>query len=70
MKNIISAGVLFILTTVVFNADAQTVMLDYYFNHEVHKNKSGQQERFHYMWEDTTNTGFSILGAAFKNNGA
>jgi unsaturated rhamnogalacturonyl hydrolase len=45
-------------------------MLDYYFNHEVHKNKSGHQERFHYMWEDTTNTGFSILGTAFKNNGA
>ncbi|MDB4902382.1 MAG: unsaturated rhamnogalacturonyl hydrolase [Mucilaginibacter sp.] len=70
MKNIISAGILIILTTVFFKADAQTVMLDYYFNHEVHTNKSGQQVRFHYMWEDTTNTGFSILGTAFKNNGA
>src|SRR5260221_1729864 len=70
MKNIISASILIILTTVVFNAGAQTVMLDYYFNHEVHTDKLGRQERFHYMWEDTTNTGFSILGAAFKNNGA
>lgn len=70
MKNIISASVLIFLTTVFFKANAQTVMLDYYFNHEVHKNKSGQPERFHYMWEDTTNTGFSILGAAFKNNDA
>jgi hypothetical protein len=53
------------------NVNAQVVVtLDYYFNHEVHKNAAGQEERFHYLWEDTTNTGFSILGAAFKKQGA
>lgn len=49
---------------------AQEVALDYYFNHELHKNTAGKMERFHYMWEDTTNSGFSILGDAFKKNGA
>ena len=52
------------------SASAQTVMLDYYFNHETHHGKSGDNERFHYMWEDKANTGFSILGDAFKRNGA
>ena len=70
MKNTISTIVLIFLTTVFFKANAQTVMLDYYFNHEVHTNKSGRQERFHYTWEDTANTGFSILGDVFKSNGA
>ena len=50
-------------------SSAQTVMLDYYFNHEVHIGKSGKSERFHYMWEDKDNTGFSILGDVFKRNG-
>ena len=51
-------------------AGAQTVTLDYYFNHEVHKNKAGQQERFHYLWTETSNPGFSILGEAFTKQGA
>lgn len=51
-------------------ASAQTVTLDYYFNHEVHKNKAGQQERFHYLWGEKQNTGFSIFGASFTTAGA
>ena len=61
-----------IFAAVLFNcriSSAQTVMLDYYFNHEVHKGKSGGNERFHYMWDDQANSGFSILGHAFKRNG-
>lgn len=50
-------------------SSAQTLVLDYYFNHEVHNSNSGTPERFHYMWEDKANTGFSILGDIFKNNG-
>lgn len=49
---------------------AQVATLDYYFNHEVHKNASGKMERFHYMWEDISNAGFSIFGDAFRKNGA
>ncbi|MDN5284556.1 MAG: hypothetical protein JWR38_830 [Mucilaginibacter sp.] len=51
-------------------ASAQTVTLDYYFNHEVHKNKAGQQERFHYIWTETDNNGFYIFGEAFTKQGA
>ncbi len=48
---------------------AQTVTLDYYFNHESHA-VNGKQERFHYLWEEKQNTGFSIWGDLFKKNGA
>jgi hypothetical protein len=53
-----------------FSAHSQVVTLDYYFNHEVHKDSSGKTVRFHYMWNDKANTGFSILGDTFKKNGA
>jgi lysophospholipase L1-like esterase len=38
------------------------VGLDYYFNNEWRARKDSTLERFHYVWEDTTNSGFSILG--------
>ncbi len=53
-----------------YSASAQTVTLDYYFNHEVHKTASGKIERYHYTWEDKTNSGFSIFGDAFVRAGA
>ncbi len=53
----------------VFKANAQTVTLDYFFNHETHKNRSGEPERFHYLWEETDNNGYSILGENFKLQG-
>jgi unsaturated chondroitin disaccharide hydrolase len=49
---------------------AQTITLDYYFNHKMHTAKNGQQQQFHYTWEDSENTGFSIWGNIFKNYGA
>ncbi|MDF2433264.1 MAG: hypothetical protein JWP44_2895 [Mucilaginibacter sp.] len=52
------------------SAVAQKVTLDYYFNHEVHKNAAGKTERYHYLWKDKTNTGFSIFGDALKKAGA
>ncbi|HWZ14721.1 MAG TPA: DUF4350 domain-containing protein [Mucilaginibacter sp.] len=70
MKNILSTCALLILTGLFFTASAQVVTLDYYFNHETHKNKPGQEVRFHYMWEDTEMSGFSILGETFKRQGA
>jgi hypothetical protein len=60
----------FLFTSYCIPVNAQVVTLDYYFNHEVHKDASGNTVRFHYMWEDKANTGFSILGDAFKKNGA
>ncbi len=41
---------------------APVIGLDYWFNNEWRQNKSGTKERFHYTWEDTTNSGFSGLG--------
>jgi hypothetical protein len=38
------------------------VGLDYFFNNEWRTRKDGARERFHYTWEDTTNSGFSLLG--------
>ena len=43
----------------------KTVGLDYYFNNEW---KDGK--RWHYVWEDTTNSGFSELGKLFSGFGA
>ena len=62
--------VLAIIIAAPFISNAQTVTLDYYFNHEVHKAKDGSIQRFHYLWEDKSNNGFSIFGKAFTDRGA
>lgn len=59
-----------IIITYFNTANAQVVTLDYYFNHEVHKTASGKIKRYHYMWDDVANSGFSKLGDIFKKNGA
>jgi len=45
------------------------VTLDYYFNHEFKKNSKGELVRFHYMWEDTVESGYSKWGNIFKQSG-
>jgi hypothetical protein len=62
--------VLFVYSIITTGVMAQTVTLDYYFNREVHTTKDGQSKRFHYMWDDTANSGFSIWGDVFKSQGA
>lgn len=62
--------ILFVYPVITARVMAQTVTLDYYFNHEVHTTKDGQNKRFHYMWDDTDNSGFSIWGGVFKSHGA
>ena len=68
MKSISFAIAFFSMAT--FSVKAQTVTLDYYFNHEYHVTKSGQTERFHYTWEDTASSGYSIWGNIFRRNNA
>ncbi len=47
------------------------VVLDNYFNNEFRKNKkTGQIEPFHYIWEDTTDSGYSEFGQLFKKYGS
>ncbi len=48
----------------------KTVVLDEYFNSEWKKNAKGVSERFHYVWDDTANSGFSILGSKIVKLGA
>jgi unsaturated rhamnogalacturonyl hydrolase len=47
----------------------KTVALDYYFNCEWKKVDSTQVQ-FHYIWEDTTNSGFSQIGSVIQELGA
>jgi unsaturated rhamnogalacturonyl hydrolase len=47
----------------------RTVMLDYYFNNEHKKDITGQSVRFHYTWEDQSNSGFSLFGDVFRQFG-
>jgi unsaturated rhamnogalacturonyl hydrolase len=48
----------------------KTVLLDCYFNNEYRKNAAGDSIRFHYTWDDQSNSGFSILGNIFHQYGA
>jgi hypothetical protein len=70
MKTILKLTSLLAIAAAPVLGHAQTVTLDYYFNHEVHKTKAGETERFHYLWEDTANSGFSKWGDWFKEAGA
>jgi len=46
----------------------KTVLLDYYFNRETRMN-AGKPIRFHYIWEEYDNNGYSILGNIFNRYG-
>jgi len=46
------------------------VSLDNYYNNEFRKNKQGEIERYHYILDDTTNSGFSEFGKIFERYGA
>lgn len=48
----------------------KTVVLDVFYNNEWKKNAKGVSEKFHYVWEDTANSGFSILGNKIVKLGA
>ena len=47
----------------------RTVLLDYYFNNEHHKDITGASVRYHYTWNDQANSGFSLFGDIFRQYG-
>lgn len=47
----------------------KTVLLDYYFNNEHHKDVTGAVTRFHYIWEEMDNNGYSLWGHLFRQYG-
>ncbi|SOD97439.1 DUF4350 domain-containing protein [Spirosoma fluviale] len=51
-------------------AKGKTVAVDNYFNHEFRKGVNGEQELFHYTWEDQMHSGFYWWGSIFRNLGA
>jgi unsaturated rhamnogalacturonyl hydrolase len=48
----------------------KTVATDYYFNREFRKDWNGQEEQFHYTWEDPMHSGFKVWGNIFRELGA
>lgn len=60
----------FTIFTSSYAAAQQSILLDTYFNNEYKVDESGQKIPFHYRWEETAMSGFSILGNIFKKNGA
>lgn len=54
----------------IFKGGVKVVGLDNYYNNEWKKNNDGKEVRFHYIWEDTANSGFSKLGNIIKGLGA
>ncbi len=52
------------------SARTPVVLLDNYYNNEWRTDSSGVRVRFHYVWHDTTNSGFSILGRIVHGLGA
>lgn len=69
MKRKVFINTIFFFLIAANTTIAQTVAVDYYFNHETHTTKDGQVKRFHYMWDDTANSGFSVWGDIFKSKG-
>lgn len=47
----------------------KTVVLDNYFNNEWKKDGTGTNTRYHYTWDDKSNSGFSMLGDIFQIHG-
>jgi unsaturated rhamnogalacturonyl hydrolase len=70
-KNILPrAGTLLVfLTVMATQAFSQRVLLDCYYNNEWRKDSAGVLVRYHYVWSDTTNSGFSQLGRIIEDVG-
>jgi len=58
------------MTNKPFIGSGKVVGLDYFFNNEYRKNSEGKDVRYHYIWEDTANTGYSDVGNMIKTLGA
>lgn len=72
-SSIIKKGIAQLILLLALNTGstlAQTVTLDYFFNREFRKDANGNQERFHYIWEDINQSGYSIWRDIFHKNGA
>jgi unsaturated rhamnogalacturonyl hydrolase len=53
-----------------FDARGQNVIVDAWFNSQKRNNAAGQEESFHYKWNDLSDSGYSLLGNIFASHGA
>jgi unsaturated rhamnogalacturonyl hydrolase len=60
----------FLKPEVSFVGNELMVLLDNFYNNEWREDSTGKSVRYHYVWHDTTNSGFSILGRLITNSGA
>jgi unsaturated rhamnogalacturonyl hydrolase len=65
---LLAAGEMEQLSTL-WQGKGRTVLLDYYFNNEHKKDITGANVRYHYVWEDQANSGFSFWGTVFRRHG-
>jgi unsaturated rhamnogalacturonyl hydrolase len=52
-----------------FSQATQRVVVDGWFNSQQRTNAAGQQEYFHYKWNDVSNSGFFLFGQIFRGFG-
>jgi unsaturated rhamnogalacturonyl hydrolase len=52
-----------------FSQATQRVVVDGWFNSQQRANAAGQQEYFHYKWNDVSNSGFYLFGQIFRGFG-
>jgi unsaturated rhamnogalacturonyl hydrolase len=50
-------------------ARGKTVLVDAWFNSQKRKTAGGNEELFHYKWDDEANSGYSVLGRMFAQYG-
>lgn len=46
-----------------------TILLDAWFNSQTRPGADGKPELYHYKWSDTTNSGYSLFGAMWRDAG-
>jgi len=46
------------------------ILLDRFFNSEKRKDVAGREQYWHYVWEERSNSGFSVMGNIFERYGA
>jgi len=47
----------------------KTVLLDAWYNSQTRKNAAGKSELFHYKWDDSSDSGYSLFGQIFRSYG-
>jgi unsaturated rhamnogalacturonyl hydrolase len=46
-----------------------TILLDAWYNSQTRVNAAGQRVLYHYKWDDTTNSGYSLFGQMWRDAG-